>query len=540
MKTRAAHAALARNVVDTHLGREWSIESLGGNGHTFSVTHSTKPLTVAEAFELSRRLSAAKDVRFAEPSLTEEGWAPPPSEEAEFDRLEPAPARLGPRRSGPSGEPLTGSDDPLWSLRVTSVEQAWRLEPPPGGFRYGSGIRVGHPDTGFTEHPQIAGDRLLKSHGYDFVDKDPNARDPLDARFAGHGTSTSSVIMSGDDRALPKFVTGVAPAADLVPIRATRSVIIFNFKRLTRAINYAVEEGCHVISISLGGPFRSRALQAAIEDAVRRDVVVLAAAGNVWPWVVYPARYPEVVAVAACNAEREVWRKSARGSAVDLTAPGESVWRAEVDDGYRISRSSGTSYAVAMTAGACALWLAYHGRDRLIETYGIGNIAKVFRSVLVHSGIDGPGDWGTSGPPRWNEEKHGAGILNVEKLLSAALPHRSTASARWTAGLSRDRADPFAGLRAFFPSLDEASTARRMPGVFGAETSRQLNALEPYIDEIEFHVAFDPGLRERLRSIFGDAGEIDETSLKKAFEGVAVSPSLALKLGLGGKDGSAR
>lgn len=95
--------------------------------------------------------------------------------------------------------------------------------------------------------------------------------------------------------------------------------------------------------------------------AIARGVVILAAAGNVWPWVVYPARFDQVIAVAACNGAARIWRDSASGPAVDGTAPGESVWVARTGDSPgptddHVDVGSGTSFAVATTAGGlCAL-----------------------------------------------------------------------------------------------------------------------------------------------------------------------------------------
>ena len=51
-------------------------------------------------------------------------------------------------------------------------------------------------DSGYTDHPLIAGTRLRIGDGFDFVDDDPDARDPLSGSFPGHGTATASVIFS--------------------------------------------------------------------------------------------------------------------------------------------------------------------------------------------------------------------------------------------------------------------------------------------------------------------------------------------------------
>ena len=126
--------------------------------------------------------------------------------------------------------------------------------------------------------------------------------DPMVGRSPGHGTATASVIMSARASADEITVVGSAPSATLVPLRVSTSVIHLSFKNLTRAIYHAVDRvGAHVISMSLGGPHHSQALEEAIEHALERGVIVLAAAGNVWPWVVYPARFERVIAVAACN-----------------------------------------------------------------------------------------------------------------------------------------------------------------------------------------------------------------------------------------------
>lgn len=230
---------------------------------------------------------------------------------------------------------------------------------------------------------------------YDFVLRKTDAVDPLEPGNPGHGTTTASVIMSSTGGTGETFVSGVAPAATIVPLRVTARVVLLGFDRLAEAIRYASDHGCHVISMSLGGVTPSGALSRAVAYAVSQGVVVLAAAGNVWPWVVYPARLDQVIACAACNCQKGIWSKSAAGDTVDVTAPGETVWVARPgkdagQDDDIVDVGSGTSYAVATTAGACALWLAHHGRDALITRYGKGQIASVFKEVLMTHGVDTP------------------------------------------------------------------------------------------------------------------------------------------------------
>ena len=54
----------------------------------------------------------------------------------------------------------------------------------------------------------------------------------------------------------------VAPAASVVPLRVSASVVHLSFSRVVAAIDYAIESGCHVISMSLGAPTPSPATPA--------------------------------------------------------------------------------------------------------------------------------------------------------------------------------------------------------------------------------------------------------------------------------------
>jgi serine protease len=146
---------------------------------------------------------------------------------------------------------------------------------------------------------------------------------------------------------------------------------------MARAIAAAVDAGAHVISISAGGLW-SWALARAVRDATRRGVVIVAAAGNHVRTVVWPARFPDVIALGATDRDDQPWRGSSRGPRVALTAPGVAVPCAKAGGGLR--PGTGTSYATALTAGAVATWLSFHGRDRLLAMYGPRGLADAARA----------------------------------------------------------------------------------------------------------------------------------------------------------------
>lgn len=483
----------ARRVIAETLPGEWTVQRLPHSGGLYQALRrrpSLQPL-VRGVWDLARRVDAHPDVVWAEAAVIQPGHDPDPARVG----------RRGPRSSG-ARRPLPCSALPEWSLASARLTEAFTLIPgPPGG-----GIIVAHPDTGYTAHPEIDdAERLAVALGYDFEADRRDPRDPLRGRSPGHGTATASVIMSalgregsedgeGGGGSIPgdAWVSGSAPAATLVPLRVSSGVVHFSFRRLALAIDHAVgidtRSGCDVISMSLGGPFASRSLERMLAAAAERGIISLAAAGNVWPWVVHPARMPGVIAVAASNCRDEPWRYSSAGDEVDLAAPGQDVWRALAEPGSRYSeaRSSGTSYAVANVAGAAALWLSRHGRERLHRRYPGAALPAVFRQLLTGAGV--------RRPPGWDTGRHGAGILDAAGLLRAALPRRGPSAAQPAPG---DGFDSRAEFARYFPGHDAGNVEGVLERLAGAGTDTDA-FLARYGDELRFHLATSPAFRAAL------------------------------------------
>jgi hypothetical protein len=372
-----------------------------------------------QAYDLAYHLREKLHLRSAEPDVPFERYEPPTSKQASGCR-EPE-----------GGEP----PDYAWSLRTMKVPLAWGLTPPPAGASKGKGIRIGHPDTGYADHVDLDSTRLDLTSGYDFVDKKPDPQDPLDYSgkllSPGHGTATGSVIVSEGGvlpapvggatggTSPPGRITGVAPAATLVPIRAIQSVIRIFSGTVARAVYRATQKDCHVISMSLGGA-PSRALHAAIEYAIGKNVIVLAAAGNCVGFVVWPARYRGCIALAATNIADLPWKGSSHGSAVAVSAPGEYVWcarrKTSTDPVHDlIDGGQGTSFAAANAAGVAALWLAFHDRNVLIDacTRKGASLQETFKSLLRSTARVPPNNW--------DDKEYGSGIIDAETLLKAQI-----------------------------------------------------------------------------------------------------------------------
>jgi len=433
-------------------------------------------------------------------------------------RLEPPPAPPKTRRaSSTGGTDLPGSAPRDWSDRNVRANTARDTN-----HVTGQGVLVGHPDTGYTDHPLILGPRLRSADGFDFVDDDADAHDPMSGSFPGHGTATASVIFSDGGDAL----SGIAPGAALAPMRVSGSVVHFDFTRLIQALYRCRDRGCDLVSMSLGGPWAGRSLARAADALVADGRILFGAAGNHTMMVMFPALLESVIAVAANNADDEPWRGSASGAAVDITAPGESVWRAWAHKRngqlvFETGRSDGTSYATATLAGVCALWMAHHGgAATLRQRYG-GRLASVFRDLLQAS---------CRTPPGWNTRRYGPGIVDANALLAAPLPAFGGVRLRSTAHPpSRATADAdWARLQPYVPELGPRQLATAVAKLYGGTPARATRAARTapppsVIDEVAFFLATDPA----ARAAFVAAGTA--TSARGARRTAAKDPSAALR-----------
>jgi hypothetical protein len=426
-------ARALRLVVDAALGETWTIEPNKNNPFENELkppasvpkdAPDPRPRTAAAMWRGLHRLHAAKVFTRVEPVSrpfpTQPGTATPWHGECE------------PAWSGmPKGEPADGAfTDSTWSLgpKGANVFEAWKLST-------GRGVTIAHPDTGYLWHPSVI--PALLGRGFNFPELTNDALDTADdgvLQWPGHGTRTSSVILGRPYGLSNHWISGAAPGADLMPLKVAHRVLLvdwleYDVDQVARAIRAAaigdlnfVRRKADIISMSLGGPSNKDALKEALAVAEANNVIVLAAAGNQVPKreVVFPARFPNVIAVAASNYDGKNWEFSSKGASIAFAAPGQNVWtakkRAIGEQEYDcIEPSSGTSYAVATSAGVAALWLSYH-RQTLDARPDIDR-SKVFKALAKCTArpIDLPEE---------EQKKYGGGIINAAALLAEPLPGR--------------------------------------------------------------------------------------------------------------------
>jgi Subtilase family len=168
-----------------------------------------------------------------------------------------------------------------------------------------------------------------------------------------HGTGMAGTI------AAHARLTGVAPAARILAVRAftpagkgdeSTSLAVL------RGIDWAVSHGARVINMSFAGP-RDPELALALAAAAKKGVVLVAAAGNAGPKSppLYPAADPNVIAVAATDADDKLFVHSSRGRYIAVAAPGVDIIAPAPGSTYQIT--TGTSVAAAQVSGIVALLL---------------------------------------------------------------------------------------------------------------------------------------------------------------------------------------
>ncbi|GAA0435143.1 hypothetical protein GCM10008983_09630 [Lentibacillus halophilus] len=233
-------------------------------------------------------------------------------------------------------------NDKQWYLDRIQMPQAWDVE------TGSSDVTIAVLDTGVDAgHPELNG--RVRS-GYDFVNND---RDPDDDN--GHGTSVAGVIAANANE---EGVSGIDLGAELLPVKIANNAGEASVYHILEGIQYAIDQGADVINMSFVSYRSSKLEKNAVQKAYEAGILQVAAVGNkAINEPSYPAAYPAVIGVAATNQQGDHAEFSNYGDAVDVTAPGQSIYT--VHKGDRYDTYQGTSYATPIVSGIGGLLKAH-------------------------------------------------------------------------------------------------------------------------------------------------------------------------------------
>ena len=296
-----------------------------------------------------------------------------------------------------------GYSDPYyikkWDLTMIDAQSAWNM-----GYM-GEGITIGVIDSGVQpDHPDLA-ENLLPTVCYlEGVDASTDT--------IGHGTFVTGMIAAGINGV---GTIGAAPKAKIQPLKCfDASVPKTTISMMVRSVYDAVDlYGCRILNMSCGATENSLTLKKAIEYAIARGCIVVAAVGNDGNDVPnYPAAYSGVIGVGSVGQTKAVSSTSQKNASVKLVAPGERVF--STFSGSRYGTWSGTSFAAPLVSAAAALLLNADptltptemtdlltrsavrlGTDAYSTSYGYGllDIGRALRSLAgVPGDMDRDGD----------------------------------------------------------------------------------------------------------------------------------------------------
>lgn len=223
-----------------------------------------------------------------------------------------------------------------WGLSAAMVSDAWKLTK-------GEDVKIAILDTGICHHKDLEGQwkEAINCSG----------DDSWEDKGSGHGTHVAGIIAATDN---DFGVVGIAPHCEIIPIKVLDNDGSGSYDSIINGLKKAIELEVDIINMSLGSPSEPpQHLHDVIKEASDKGIIIIAAAGNDADKVNFPARYDEVIAVAALDENGNMAKFSSRGAEVDSVAPGVDMYSTFLNNEY--CKMSGTSQAAPFVAGVCAL-----------------------------------------------------------------------------------------------------------------------------------------------------------------------------------------
>ena len=293
----------------------------------------------------------------------------------------------------------------------------------------GTGVRVCIVDSGIDiQHTEFNG---LKLQGWkDFINNQPAPYDD-----EGHGTMMAGILVA------QTYLRGIAPNVELLVAKALTANGTGSDEIIGEAIDWCVNSGSDIISLSLGGApgivpsfLGGDTSSAAANNAISQGVIVIAAAGNDGGNssdndVASPGGERDVICVGGVDVNGNIWTGSSVGDnngrllpfllprtdpnkKPEVVAPAEEVPVVILGGGWGLA--NGTSAATVYVTGSMALLL--EAREDLQHNGSAGGDDSTVQQIkqwLMESVKEKPGQNG-------HDDYYGYGMLQTRQLLEAA------------------------------------------------------------------------------------------------------------------------
>jgi type VII secretion-associated serine protease mycosin len=274
--------------------------------------------------------------------------------------------------------PFSYNESLRYNLTIIQAADAWQKS-----CYQGQGVTVAVVDTGIDlDHPDLQA-RLVS--GKTFVDGTSSADDDY-----GHGTHVAGIVAAVANNG---GVIGVAPEANLMPVKVLDSSGSGSLYDVAQGIEWAADHGADIINLSLGTVYDSYTVEDAVDYAYDKGALVVAAGGNCGGstyyyngcdyqnQTFYPGAYGHAMSVAATDSSDARASSSNQGSYIEIAAPGSSVYSTYYGGGY--AYMSGTSMATPHVSGLAALIWSQH------PTWTNKQVRARIRATAVDLGASG-------------------------------------------------------------------------------------------------------------------------------------------------------
>nr|WP_295828765.1 S8 family serine peptidase [uncultured Azospirillum sp.] len=448
----------------------------------------------------TRFAAGSSGVEFVEPDI-EQQWLP---DDATSGMLRAA------------ANPCVFTDQDDRGGKETGPDAGWNHAAAYSGFaqaldRFGNAlaeklgrVTIAHLDTGYDP------DHITKPSGLDIeLQKNFVAGGPPDSAVdtipggaslsnRGHGTATLALLAGGPpNRGVAPWKEyegpiGGAPFARVIPIRIADWVVRFTTGTMVQGFNHAIENGAHVLSMSMGG-LSSAALTDAVNRAYDEGMLLVTAAGNNFAGspspksIVFPARYRRVLAACGVMAKGRAYAGLHNGTMQGNYGPESKMatalgaftpnvpWAVIGCPGLVAMDGAGTSSATPQIAAAAALWLA-ENFDEVMALKEPWMRVEAVRNALFTSAAKSTAAMDAAE----TQEKIGQGVLKADAALAvpfakaaARLTRLPPAEASWSwinlilGGGVSIAPGPLAGREAMF-ALELTQMAQRVASVDAA------------------------------------------------------------------------